>query len=80
MGDMSDQLTEQGMDELALHERGECDTEEPCRYCAEEQEGQVIEIGPGSSPEKIKKAAADFADHLDSVAEKHHGAFWFEDF
>ena len=36
MGDMADDLIEQGMDALDAHLRGECDFAEPCQYCDEE--------------------------------------------
>jgi hypothetical protein len=36
MGDAADMVTEQGMDAWMLHQMGECDTREPCQYCAEE--------------------------------------------
>ncbi len=30
---------EQGLEALLLHQTGECDTREPCQYCAEEEQG-----------------------------------------
>ncbi len=42
MGIEADHLTEQGMDELMLHQRGECDSRDPCQYCAEEDESTRI--------------------------------------
>jgi hypothetical protein len=38
VGDAADMATEQGMEELSLHERGECDTLNPCRLCDPEDE------------------------------------------
>jgi hypothetical protein len=35
VGDAADMATEIGMDALLLHQSGECDTREPCQYCAE---------------------------------------------
>jgi hypothetical protein len=37
MGDAADMATEQGLDALLLHETGECDSKDPCQYCAEEE-------------------------------------------
>ena len=38
VGDAADMATEQGLDALLLHQTGECDTREPCQYCAEEDQ------------------------------------------
>lgn len=37
MGEAADMATEQGLDALLLHETGECDSIDPCQYCAEEE-------------------------------------------
>lgn len=37
MGDGANMVTEQGLDALLLHQMGECDSDEPCQYCAEEE-------------------------------------------
>lgn len=37
MGDMADQCTDQGFDELHPHQLGECDTADPCIYCAKKE-------------------------------------------
>ena len=51
MGDAADMATEQGLDVLSLHERGECDRREPCQLCDDEQEED-----PGNEAYKQRSA------------------------
>ncbi len=41
MGDAADMCTDQGMEELGLHSRDECDTLNPCRLCDPEDEAPM---------------------------------------
>lgn len=44
VGDAADTNIEQGLDALLLHQTGECDTEGPCQYCAEEDRNAEKQI------------------------------------
>lgn len=38
MGDEADRTIDEGLDALMLHRTGQCDTSDPCQYCAEAAE------------------------------------------
>lgn len=57
MGDGADQLNEAGALAWMEHVTGQCDTVDPCQYCADEEKKEQRDV-PSSSVPKYKSGTS----------------------